>query len=67
MFTALLTANYSFKMVFMVFWGEPRDKKLYDHAHESARTMTWPLWVLAIMSIVSVLIFLPALFLRLAA
>ncbi len=60
LFTALLTAIYSFKMVFMVFWGEPRDKKLYDHAHESARTMTWPLWVLAITSIVSVLIFLPA-------
>ena len=60
LFTALLTAIYSFKMVFLVFWGEPRDKKLYDHAHESARTMTWPLWVLAIMSIVSTLIFLPA-------
>jgi len=60
LFTALLTAIYSFKMVFMVFWGEPRDKRLYDHAHESARTMTWPLWVLAIMSIVSTLIFLPA-------
>jgi NADH-quinone oxidoreductase subunit L len=60
LFTALLTAIYSFKMVFLVFWGEPRDKKLYDRAHESARTMTWPLWVLAILSIVSALIFLPA-------
>ena len=36
LFTALLTAVYSFKMVFVPFWGEPRDKKLHDHAHEFA-------------------------------
>ena len=49
--TALLTAIYAFKMVFMVFWGKPRDKKLYDHAHEQPRLMTWPLWVLAFLAI----------------
>ena len=30
LFTALLTAVYSFKIVFIPFWGQPRDKKLYD-------------------------------------
>jgi NADH-quinone oxidoreductase subunit L len=59
LFTALLTAIYSFKMVFLVFWGKPRDKKLYDHAHESARLMTWPLWILAFMTVAASLIFLP--------
>jgi NADH-quinone oxidoreductase subunit L len=49
--TALLTAIYAFKMVFMVFWGQPRDKKLYDHAHEQPRLMTWPLWILAFLAI----------------
>ena len=59
LFTALLTAIYSFKMVFVVFWGEPRDRKLFDHAHESRRLMTWPLWILAIMSIMAGYLFLP--------
>jgi NADH-quinone oxidoreductase subunit L len=49
--TALLTAIYAFKMVFMVFWGQPRDRNLYNHAHEQPRLMTWPLWVLAFLSI----------------
>jgi NADH-quinone oxidoreductase subunit L len=57
--TALLTAIYAFKMVFMVFWGQPRDKKLFDHAHEQPRLMTWPLWILAVLSIVGGLINLP--------
>ncbi len=59
LFTALLTAVYSFKMVFVPFWGEPRDKKLHDHAHESPRLMTWPLWILAILSLFGGLINLP--------
>ncbi|MCB0256807.1 MAG: NADH-quinone oxidoreductase subunit L [Anaerolineae bacterium] len=59
LFGALLTAIYSFKMVFVVFWGKPRDQKLYDHAHESPRLMTWPLWILAVLSIVVSYLFLP--------
>ena len=59
LFTALLTAIYSFKMVFVVFWGKPRDQRLYDQAHESPRLMTWPLWILAILSIVVSYLFLP--------
>ncbi len=57
--TALLTAIYAFKMVFVVFWGQPRDKKLYDHAHEQPRLMTWPLWILAFLAIFGGLINLP--------
>jgi NADH-quinone oxidoreductase subunit L len=57
--TALLTAIYAFKMVFMVFWGQPRDKKLYDHAHEQPRLMTWPLWVLAFLAIFGGILNLP--------
>ncbi|OQY43707.1 MAG: NADH-quinone oxidoreductase subunit L [Anaerolineaceae bacterium 4572_78] len=49
--TALLTAFYTFRAVFMTFHGEPRDKNLYDHAHENRRVMTLPLWILAIFSI----------------
>ena len=59
LFTALLTAIYSFKMVFVVFWGKPRDQKLYDHAHESPRLMTWPLWILAALSVIVSYLFLP--------
>ncbi|MCX7671221.1 MAG: NADH-quinone oxidoreductase subunit L, partial [Anaerolineae bacterium] len=33
--TAALTAIYSFRSVFVPFWGEERDKKLHHHAHES--------------------------------
>lgn len=31
---ALLTAFYMFRMMFLTFFGEPRDKELYDHAHK---------------------------------
>jgi len=59
LFTALLTAIYAFKMVFVVFWGQPRDRKLYEHAHEQPRLMTWPLWILAFLSIFGGLLNLP--------
>jgi len=57
--TALLTAIYAFKMVFVVFWGQPRDRKLYDHAHEQPWLMTWPLWILAALAVVGGVINLP--------
>jgi NADH-quinone oxidoreductase subunit L len=31
---ALLTAFYMFRMLFLTFFGEPRDHHVYDHAHE---------------------------------
>jgi len=46
--TAALTAIYSFRIVFVPFWGQERDRKLFHHAHESPRIMTVPLVLLAI-------------------
>lgn len=57
--TALLTAFYSFRMVFVVFFGKPRNQELYDHAHESPSLMTIPLWILAVFSIIAGLVNLP--------
>ncbi len=57
--TALLTAFYSFRAVFVPFFGEPRDQHLYDHAHESPPLMTTPLWILAALSVLGGLLNLP--------
>ncbi len=51
-FTAFLTAFYMFRLFFVVFAGEPRDAHAHDHAHESPLSMTGPLVVLALLSIV---------------
>jgi NADH-quinone oxidoreductase subunit L len=59
--TAVLTAIYSFRMVFTVFWGKERDPKLFSHAHESPRVMTIPLVLLAIGSALAGYIGLPRL------
>ena len=44
--TAFMTSFYMFRLVFLTFFGEPRNHKI--HAHESPAVMTGPLWVLAI-------------------
>jgi NADH-quinone oxidoreductase subunit L len=49
--TALLTAIYSFRAVFLTFNGEPRDQHVYDHAHENKMIMLAPMWILAFFSI----------------
>ena len=46
--TAFMTAFYMFRAVFMVFTGKPRDRELYEGAHESPPVMTVPMWVLAL-------------------
>ena len=45
--TAGLTTFYMFRLIFMTFYGEPRDKHVYDHAHESPALATVPLMILA--------------------
>ncbi len=46
---ALFTSFYSWRLMFMTFYGTPRgDKHTHDHAHESPKTMLAPLGVLAI-------------------
>ena len=50
--TALLTAFYSWRLLFMTFHGKTRsDKNTFDHAHESPLVMTLPLVLLAFGSI----------------
>ena len=50
--TAGLTAFYSFRLVFVTFWGESRvDPHHADHVHEQSSVVTVPLLVLAVLSI----------------
>jgi NADH-quinone oxidoreductase subunit L len=49
--TAGITTFYMFRMWFLTFVGEPRDERVYEHAHESPWTMTIPLIALAACSI----------------
>jgi NADH-quinone oxidoreductase subunit L len=58
--TAAMTAFYTFRAVFITFHGHPRDKHLYDHAHESARPITFALAVLAVLALFGGLLGLPA-------
>ncbi len=48
--TAGMTAFYMFRLVFLTFFGKPRDHHKYDHAHESPPNMVVPLIVLATLS-----------------
>jgi len=46
---AFMTAFYTFRMIFMTFWGEWRGPRAaWDHIHESAPTMVAPLMILAV-------------------
>jgi len=46
-----MTAFYMFRLYFMTFTGKPRDQHAYDHAHESPKSMTVPLTILAVLSV----------------
>jgi len=48
---AFMTAFYMFRLCFLTFTGTPRDPHKFDHAHESPRTMTYPLLFLAFLSV----------------
>jgi len=45
-----ITAFYMFRLIFMTFFGEPRNQEMHDMAHESPWVMVVPLVVLAILS-----------------
>ncbi len=58
--TAGMTAFYSFRLVFVTFWGESRvDPHHAGHVHEPSKTMTGPLLLLAVLSIVTGYIGIP--------
>jgi NADH-quinone oxidoreductase subunit L len=50
---AFITAFYTFRLIFMTFWGESRvDPEAEHHVHESPWSMLVPLIVLAALSVV---------------
>ncbi len=59
-FTAMLTSFYMFRMMYLTFWGKFRGTHEQEHhVHESPTTMTIPLIVLAVLSIIGGLIGVP--------
>ncbi len=57
-----MTAYYTFRMIFLVFHGEPRDEHAYEHAKESPSIMTVPLIILAIGAAFAGFLNMPAIF-----
>jgi NADH-quinone oxidoreductase subunit L len=50
--TAAMTAFYMFRLIYLTFFGEPRmSPEVEHHIHESPKTMTVPLIILALCSI----------------
>ena len=49
---ATFTAFYITRATILTFFGKPRDKRRYDHAHESPLSMTVPLVILAVLAVV---------------
>ncbi|WP_417317990.1 NADH-quinone oxidoreductase subunit L [Emcibacter sp.] len=55
---ALFTSFYSWRLVFMTFFGESRaSKKVQDHVHESPQVMLIPLYVLAVGAVFAGMLF----------
>jgi len=51
---ALFTSFYSWRLMFLTFWGEPRgDRHAHEHAHESPGVMLVPLVALAVGAVFS--------------
>ena len=46
-----ITAFYMFRLIFMTFFGEPRNQEMHDMAHESPWVMVVPLLILAALSL----------------
>ncbi len=60
---ALMTSFYSWRLMFLTFWGKPRgDHHAHEHAHESPPVMTIPLGVLAVGAIFSGMIWYSSFF-----
>lgn len=59
--TALLTAFYMFRLIFLTFNGKPRYDEHKVHVHESPWSMLGPLVVLAVLSTIGGLLAAPAL------
>jgi NADH-quinone oxidoreductase subunit L len=65
MCSVVLTAIYMFRLYFLTFHGTFRGTSHQkDHAHESPLSMTFPLMVLAVLSVLGGLLNLPGLFIH---
>jgi NADH-quinone oxidoreductase subunit L len=65
MFSSALTAIYMFRLYFVTFYGQFRGTHDQEHhLHESPSTMTLPLVVLAVLSLIGGLLNLPGVFLH---
>ncbi len=56
---AFLTSFYSWRLIFMAFFGKPRDEHAFEHAHKSPPVMTAPLFLLAVGALVAGYFFAP--------
>jgi NADH-quinone oxidoreductase subunit L len=57
---AFMTAFYSFRLIYLTFWGKSRiDHEVEHHVHESPKVMTVPLMILAFFSITIGMIGIP--------
>ncbi|MEM9198942.1 MAG: NADH-quinone oxidoreductase subunit L, partial [Pseudomonadota bacterium] len=55
---ALMTSFYSWRLVFMTFYGTPRgDAHTHEHAHESPMVMLVPLYILAAGAVMAGMLF----------
>ena len=55
--SAMITAFYMFRLIFLTFHGEPKEQKIYDKVHESGYAMTVPLVILSVLSFAFVFTF----------
>lgn len=60
--TAGITAFYMFRLVVLTFYGKPRYDAKHIHPHESPFTMTFPLIILAILSVIGGFIGMPGIY-----
>jgi NADH-quinone oxidoreductase subunit L len=56
---AFLTSFYSWRLIFMTFFGHPKDEHAFEHAHESPPVMTGPLFLLAVGALAAGFVFAP--------
>ena len=48
--SALITAFYMFRLIFLTFHGKPKNEEIHKHLHESPAAMTFPLILLSLLS-----------------
>lgn len=59
---AFMTAFYIFRLIALTFYGKPRYDEAHTHPHESPLTMTVPLMILAVLSVIGGFVGMPQIF-----